>query len=301
MQKPQMNGLLSRVLFLSHMLISGEYTKKEIILEYLKNDVKVSRTSIDNYIKILSENGINVAVRKEKNKNLYSINLKNFNVEFDEKTKAVFQELKKILISQKDYYLIKNTVYLFYKLSLKLDKNISDSFANFGYFSNINWFLVNDLEKHCVDKDIIKIEYILPDGKSIDYTIHADKLIIRGSSDRLYLSGVLNDDSLFSYLPVDRIFMIKKVIRKKVLFDMPVKILKYTVSKNALETTSLEENEAIYEQHDEKVTISSLLTDEFLAFQRILHFCPDVYFISDEKIKSMVVDKLKSLEKMYEN
>ena len=73
MLKPQMNGLLSRVLFLSHMLVSGEYTKKEIILEYLKNNVKVSKTSIDNYIKILSENGINVAVRKEKNKNLCQV------------------------------------------------------------------------------------------------------------------------------------------------------------------------------------------------------------------------------------
>lgn len=301
MTKPQKNGLLSKILFLSHMLISGEYTKKEIISEYLKNNVKISRTSIDNYIKILSENGINIRLRKNKGKNLYSVVQNNFNPEFDEKTKTTFKELKKILVSQKNYNLIKNTVYLFYKLSLNFDKQISSSLANFGYYSNINWFLVNELEKHCIDKDIIKIEYILPSGKSKDLAVHTDKLIVQGNSCRLYLSCVLEGSSSFSHLPIDRIFTIKKIIRKKVCFNMPAKILKYTVSKNAFETTQLEDNETIYEQKDNKITISSLLTDEFSAFQRILYFCPDVYYISDEKIKSMVIDKLKSLEKIYES
>ena len=221
-------------------------------------------------------------------------------ISLDEKTESIFKELKKIIISQKNYYSIKEAVYMFYKISLLYKEEDIKRAANFGYFSTLNWFLINELESHCHDKDIIEIEYILPNGKSKNTTIHTDKLVIKWNSNRLYLSGAIDKSDLFSYLPVDRIFKINKIIRKKACFDISTRILKYTTTKQNLEETGLFDNETIVNFNEEKVTIMTPITDEFSIVQRLLYFCPDIYEISDEKIKSMVLDKLETTEKMYE-
>ena len=188
---------------------------------------------------------------------------------------------------------------MFYKLSLCFDENSRNKVENFGYFSTLNWFLINQLEKHCFDKDYIVIEYVLPNGRNKEILIHTDKLLIKGSSKRMYLVGILDNAEQFSHLPVDRIFMVKKVIRKNMCFDLPVKLIKYTISKKALDEFILEDNEMIFSEDDDKVTISSFVFDEFMLIQKLLYYCPDIYYISDERIKTILLEKLQKVRKLY--
>ena len=77
-------------------------------------------------------------------------------------------------------------------------------------------------------------------------------------------------------------------------------MLEYTVSKKDFDKLGLLENEIISNQNDDKITILSPITDEFLISQRLMEYCPNVYYISDKKIKDTVIEKLKTLEKIYE-
>ncbi len=300
MLETEKTGIVQKLLLLVNILLGKKLSKSDIISEFEKRHVFITKTSVDNYIKILINNGFQIKSEKEKGKNIYSFE---FNVEkntLNEEIEPIFQELKKIIISQKDYNFVKKSVYLFYKIASCFDRESRLKVANFGYYSVINWFLVNKLEEHCYNKDVILIEYILPNGENKEITIHTDKLCIKGKSARLYLVGAIACNSCFSSLPVDRIFTIKKVLRKKVRFDLPVRLLEYTISKKNFEEFGLEDGEMLLSTENEKVTISAPIIDEFMLVQRILEHCPDVYYISDEKIKSMVFEKLKTLEKMYE-
>ncbi len=299
MEKPEKNGIVQKLLLLVNMLANKKLSKTDIISDFQKHNILVSKTSIDKYIQILINNGFLIEREKQKAKNTYSLKIDTTKNNLDEESELIFQELKKIIISQKDYNFVKNSVYLFYKIASLFDEDSVSKVANFGYYSTINWFLVNELEKHCFDKDIIEIEYILPNGVNRDIKIHADKLSIRGKSARLYLVGAINDSSCFSCLPVDRIFSIKKVLRKKVCFELPVRFLKYTISKNNFVEFGIEDDETLLFMDSEKATILSPVIDEFMVAQRILYHCPDVFYISDEKIKSIVFEKLKKLEEIY--
>ncbi len=299
MEKPEKNGIVHKLLLLVNILINKKLSKTDIISEFQKKNISVSKTSIDKYIRILTDNGFSVKTEKEKGKNIYFLEFDIEKNNLNEESEAVFQELKKIIISQKDYNFVKNSVYMFYKIASCFDKDSISKVANFGYYSTINWFLVNELEKHCYDKDIILIEYILPNATNREITIHADKLSIRGKSARLYLVGAIGNSSCFSNLPVDRIFAIKKVLRKKVCFELPTRFLKYTISKNNFIESGIEDDETLLTIDNDRVTILSPVIDEFLIAQRILYHCPEVYYISDEKIKSIVFEKLKKLEEIY--
>ena len=300
MQKTTKYNLISRLLFLIFILTSKKCSKKDIISEFSKKNINLSKTTIDNYFKTLKNNGIKINSESKKGTKQYFLAPIEEKISLDDKTESIFKELKKIIVSKKNYYDIKNAIYMFYKISLLYKEEDIKRTANFGYFSTLNWFLINELETHCHNKDIIEIEYILPEGKSKNITIHADKLVIKWNSNRLYLSGTIGESYLFSHLPVDRIFKINKTIRKKACFDLSTKILKYTTSKQNLEEAGLSDNETIIKTDNEKVTILVSVKDEFSIVQRLLYFCPDVYEISDEKIKNTVLDKLKTTEKLYE-
>ena len=101
---------------------------------------------------------------------------------------------------------------LFYQLALFIkDMDERREFIDFGYYSTINWYLVTQLEKHCREKNVLILDYILPRGENKYITMHTDSLKVGEFNDRIYLHGVLENCTQFSRLPIDRIFMIKKV------------------------------------------------------------------------------------------
>ena len=61
----------------------------------------------------------------------------------------------------------------------------------------------------------------------------------------------------------------------------------------------LDKKEGLGEIKNNIVTIRRPIDDTFFTLQRLLYFCPDLYYISDDKIKNLVKEKLYALKDMY--
>ena len=291
-----------KLLLLLNILHNKKATKKQIISEFKKENINLNKVSITHYIKQLEENNIEINVEFNKKEKVYSIKQKNPTVNFSDKELKAIEDVKKLMIAQKNYIRIRKMMRLFYRIAKYIkDKEQQLTFINFGYYSTINWGLVLQLEKHCREKNIIMIDYILPNGTNRYINIHTDSVRIGEWSNRIYLWGVFEGGEEFSQLPVDRIFMVKKVIRKSVCFNMYVNCVKYTISKDLFKEIELDSKEKVLKTDSKYVTLQRPADDIFYLVQRLLYFCPDLYYVSEGKVKDLLKEKLETLKANYDN
>lgn len=288
-----------RVLFLLNMLYDKECSKNEIIEKFKKNNIKINKTTVSNYINKLKNSGIPVVIKQIKNINYYTID-KNTPPSLNFIELSALSAAKNLLISSKNLEIIKKAIRIFYKFALHIkDNDTKYELLNFNYYSKINWSLVKKLNEHCKNKDIIAIDYITSNEKIKTLIIHADMIKIGDMSDRLYLSCILNGDNKLSQLPVDKIFAIKKVVKKCVKMGLKMRVLTYKISKKALQETSLGTKEKLVEIKNDIATIQCPLYDTFFTLQRLMSFCPELYYISDETLRNLVKEKLSNLKSIY--
>ena len=140
----------------------------------------------------------------------------------------------------------------------------------------------------------------MPTGENRNITLHVDKIQIGGWSNRLYLHGIFEFGNQFSTLPIEKIYMVKKVNREKVRFNLISNLLTYKISTKLFNTIELDEKERVVEQNQNFTTIQRPKDDEFYIIQKLLNFCPDLYYISDNDIKKQIKEKLEILKSTYE-
>ncbi len=292
-----------KLLYLLNLLVDGDYSKGEIVQKFKENNMDISRSLITCYIEKFIKYGINIkSVVNDKRENIYFFEKKDTNLEFTKQEMKVISDVKKILMSQKNYDRIRKTMRLFYKIALYIeDEDDKLNFIDFGYYSTINWNLVRCLEKHCKNKDVISLDYILPVGGNKIITMRADSLKISAWSQRLHLHGLLDNTRKFLHLPVDRIYTVKNVADENLSFKDVQDNLIYKVSKTIYEKSFADEKEKIIDKNGDIITIQRPIDDEFLIIQRLLYFCPEIYYISDEKIKMLFKEKLQSVRAYYSN
>jgi len=292
-----------KILFLLNLLTQKACTKKQIMEAFEKNNLKITKSLITNYIDKITKNGIVVSIEKYgKNEKLYFIKNTDATLTLNKKELSAISDIKKLLIIQKDYNKIRKTMRLFYKLACLIENEETKlEFINFGYYSTINWRLVEKLEKHCNQKDIITIDYIMPNGTNRFITIHANDIKTSEWSERLYLHGVLKNSKQFSSLPIDRIFMIKKVEQKNAPLDIQTDMLTYVVSIEKYKQTNVDEKEKIIKIKNHQAFIQRPIDDNFYILQRLFYFCPNLYYVSNSTIKNLLKEKLEKLKNIYDN
>ncbi|MBQ8476701.1 hypothetical protein IJ531_06545 [bacterium] len=290
-----------KLLFLLNVLLRGEFSKNEIIEEFKKNNFQIQKTTVGNYIQKLKNYNIPIVVKQIKNINYYSLD-KKYKVELTQPELNAAQDVKKLILSEKNPDIIKKAMRIFYKFALFVkNKDTRRELADFGYYSKINWLLVKELENHCRSKNIITIDYIMPDNSNKYITLHANSIKPGDLSERLYLTGIFKGDNKLSQLPIDRIYTVKKVVEKNAKINIKTDILTYKISKEMFDKTGLDDNEELDYIKDNIVSIKRQIKDIFFTLQRLLYFCPDLYYISDPKIKELVKEKLYNLKDMYSN
>lgn len=286
------------ILFLANMLLNNKLSKKEILEKFDLLNNKISLATLNNYLKKLKDNNINI---KKENLNFY-IDYTDYNFELTKENIKTINEIKKVVISKKDYKIIRTVMRFFYKISkLIQNEDFKKELIDFGYYSELNWDLLYKLENHCKNKDIILIDYILPYGKNKLIEIHSDKIKSSTTSHRLYLEGIIKNTNTFSKLPIDRIFMIKKTIRKKLIFNIEMNMLTYRVLKDTWEKAPKDLKEKVTDYNEKYYEIETPITDEFYLTQRLFEFCPDLIYISEGKIKNLIIEKLEILKTAYDN
>ena len=291
-----------KMLLMFSMLLDKPYTKQELQANFKSHDIEITKASITKYINKFISSGINIKSHFNSNKEkIYNIEKKELELNFDKEELQVINDIKKCMFVQKDYPLIKKAMRLFYKIAkhIKNDDSLI-SFVDFGYYSTLNWNLIKQLENHCKKKDIITIDYLLPRGGNKEITIHTDSIKLSQWSDRMYLNCVFEGGERFSHLPIDRIFMVKKIKRQRCRFNLITKLIRYIVSSDAFKEAPVDDREIIIEKKDGLITLERPIDDEFHLIQRLLYFCPELYYISDNKIKNALKDKLETLKYGYE-
>lgn len=304
MSKRKIGNSTFRLLFIYRLLYQGGYTLDEIVQEFAFVNRVVEKKDILKDIEYLKEKGIEISTLKLGSTQSYRIPKQADNeLKFSREELKILSDVKKLLVKRKNYVSIQKAMGLLYKVAFFVkDKEKREDIADFGYFSTLNWFLVTKLKQHCKNKDIILLDYIVPDGTNRYISFHADSLLIDSKSNRLYLKGINRNKNLnqFSSLPVDRIFMIKKVEQENIPFNMHLRVLNYTISRKLYEKIEPEKNEQVIKVERDLVTIQRPVDDEFKIIQKLLSYCPNVYEISDEKIKKQLVEKLEVLKANYE-
>lgn len=293
---------LHKLLYLLNLLVNGEYTKRGIIEKFEQKGLSITKPLINNYIQKYNNNGIKVEVKQNENREkVYYIPAIDFDLEFSDEELSILNKIKKVLVAQKSLEKIKVSMYMFYRLAKCIkDYDKMLDFINFSYYSTINWSLVAQLEQHCKNNDIIIIDYLLPSGGNKEIKIHAHSIVLSDWSEKLYLSGALENSKHLSNLPIDRIYMIQKVLERNVDLKVGENLMTYTVSKEKYSELSEDENEEILYDLGNNLVIRRPIDNEFFILQRLLCCCPDVYNISDEKIRDLFTQKLEALRTIYD-
>lgn len=290
----------SKILLLWIFLKEDKFTKQQLLEKFAQNEIQISKRTLDYYLsKLKKYEEIKVQIKGKKT--FYYIENPPSKLVLDKKDKLALLDIKNLLKLEKNYKHIKEAIKLFLKISLYIeDFEERSEFLYFNYYSTLNWFLVKELEKHCKNKDIIEIDYILPYGANKFITIHADEICQSMTSERLYLKGFLEFSDHFSILPIDRIFKIEKVVRKNARYEKIMDISTYVTSKEKFEELGLDEKENIYGEKNGRIIIKRPKDDDFYLSQRLFNFCPDLFYISDNKIKKEIEEKLKTMKETYE-
>lgn len=292
-----------KMLYLLNILSKQNCTKNEIVRKFKQINIPITKTLINHYVNHFIENGINIETKINKSREkVYILKNSEIKIEIMPDELCVISDVKKLLLTQKSYDRIRKTMRLFYKISNYIkDRETVAEFVNFGYFSTINWGLVSQLEKHCDENDVISIDYIMPKGGNRHIDVHVADLRIGEWSQRLYLRCVLDGAKEFSSLPVDRIYMVKKVLKNNQRFDYVADVLNYVVSKKTFDKAKPDSKEKVVRFEGDKVVLERIVEDDFYTIQRLLYFCPDVYSISDSRIKRMFLEKLEIMKSVYDD
>ncbi len=289
-----------KMVLLLNFLARGKYSKEELIDEFSKFAISVNKANITNYIKKIISCNFNIEEFSEKKIRKYCFRENKPELDVSDENLKIFSKVKQLIFSQGRYDIIKYFVEVFYKLSIYVkDEDTRREFSDFDYFSKVNWGLIRALEYHCKTKDIVILDYLLPKGGNKLLWFHLDKIVLDNLSKRLYLYGMLENGYDFSKLPVERIFTIQKVLKRYVPFDFKTEVIEYKISKSAYENTVLEKIETVIKKDEKTVTIQTPVINEFHLVQKLLNYCPDLYYISEGRIKELVKEKLKLIRGIY--
>ena len=291
-----------KILFLINLLEQETLSKNEIIQKYQqKLNINISKSAITNYFNKLKKYNIKIKITKNKNKNLYCIDKDEYYIKLTEKEFDSLDKVKKILLLTKSKNELKTHMRTFLKFALVQKENLERvRMCDFGYYSKINLFLLKKLEVHAKNKDTIDINYINMNNEMLVMKIHCIDIKISDWSNKMYLVCVLANQQKLSFLSVDKIFSVKKVYKNKKPPELKFKTLIFKTTKRAYNTLEKDNKEKIINSSEKLITIERPLDDYFFLSQRLLHLAPHIYYINDEKIKSLIKNKLLSIKAKYD-
>ena len=178
------------------------------------------------------------------------------------------------------------------------DESTKEILQNFSILKYIDKNILNALLLHCKNKNQITFLYNSPKSGEKEIKIIVDKLSFK--SEKLYLWGTSLTHNQYSYFAVDRILNICSIdILKGHKNFEPIKVVYELYNQNGNYTP--ESDEKIIEKTEDKFVIEVASENEFALIQRILYKAGDCKITAPESFKVKIMDKLKTMEEIYEN
>ena len=164
------------------------------------------------------------------------------------------------------------------------------------YSSNYNIDFVKELLEDCEEKRVLTLIYKNPTAKEESQKdISAQKLVLQ--NDNIHLYGYDFDKKRSIVLNIKRIKSI--ITRYTGLGKIEAEIItvKFLLKNSGKEV--LEENEQIIETTDDGIIVEGKYYNDFIAAQRILSFGANCIVYEPEDFKQDIIQKLKSMRRVY--
>lgn len=263
--------------------------------QYIKE--KFSNDTLRIYINTLRCIGCEITRANKSNKQKYKLVSHPFNYDIPKNQISSLEKLYKNMYDKIDIKDVISIDNLFEKLSLfNKNKETQSALRSFSILKNINKNILEDLITHCKNKNQITFLYNSPKSSAKTIEIIADKLSFK--SKKLYLFGNNLTHNQYSYFLVDRILEICSIkLQKEKKEFMPKKVIYELKNMDYIP----EPDEKIIEKTKDKLVIEVASKNEFSLMQKILYNANDCKVISPEDFKIMLLEKLKVMEKSYEN
>lgn len=292
-------GFKSLVVF--SLLLEGPKSYKEIC-EYFKNHEYIREPiSIDTlrvYLTSLRMVGCDIVRMRKAEGSKYKLVAHPFRLSIDdEQIKSIMKVYKAVSKNIELHELI-----ILEKFLIKITERINNSGLKAAHekvslFNGIDPDLLEQLLKHCQNKDQITFLYNSPRSGLKEIEVVTDKIEL--NNNKFYLYGTGLEYNQYGYFPVSRI---KSVLDVKMFKSDLSHIETFSVGyevKADISELKLTDEEKIEEIKENSVIIKNTTSNPFIVKQRVLSFGYSCKVLYPESFKKEIIETLKKMREGY--
>lgn len=299
-QKASLTGF--RMLYILDILLKGPVSKNEILdILSKKDDLEgnITKETIGLDINTLKSAGFEIENTGKSNNYRYKINWSPIKLKLTKKEMQVLLNTRDAIIEIEDWEDIVKLYGLFKKISNFIeDEDAINELMNFGYFLNIDFEILKELNVLCKRKKEVKLLHKSQTGSIKEIAIKLKE--IKYISSKLYVTGTSLSYPDGVFLRVDNIVKILKILPQKDLIKKPkAKNIIYKINPSIIDSVSLLGEERILKQNKNFIQIELKSYNNFMALQRLLGYGRALIDIKNHDIKKEYLKNLENMQKIY--
>ncbi len=291
-----------RTLFILKLLLEKSRTRKELI-DYLKKDKRISKSVSQDTLRVtintLKASGCKISRPSKKNGYRYELISHPFNLNLsDTEFKALLKlrdrcsenlSWKQILtlnnLYEKIFFLTKNPDYI---------NTIQETMP----LAEINKVLLHELSNPKLAGRKIQINYLSTKNGEENLDIVPHK--IKNENGKLYLWCYIFKYKMNNLLNLEKIKKINFISAEKYDIEDSLYDVTYKLSGASMLDFEIKDYETVIEKTKDYIIVKAEVNNEFWFIQRLLQFCGDFTIISPDFFREKLINKVKSIRKLYE-
>ncbi len=296
-----------RVIKLFVLLLESPMSEDEI-KRALKTEVEenklLSSDTVGIYINTLKSLGCKISRPSKSNNYKYILNDTPFKLNLNKNEVLSLIKVKKYIAGFDDWKLFQSTDEIISKIFAHLNDESQGHLNNVTKLlkrensAKVSAKLLRTLENYCFHNRTLHINYHSPESGEKILQITAEKISFENNA--YYLWGINTLSKETQYIRIDRINEIKAIDIKTSNVKPDIYTAVYKIKGTAFKSFTPEDTEKIIETKDKEIIISSVVQNKFRFVQKMLSYGDECIVISPELLKNEVVQKLKSMAKVYQ-
>ncbi len=296
-----------RVIKLFVLLLESPMSEDEIkqVLKDEAEDKKLlSSDTVGIYINTLKSIGCKITRPSKSNNFKYILMDTPFKLNLNKDEVLSLIKVKKYIAGFDDWKLFQSTDEVISKIFTVLNDESQSRLKNVTKLlkrdnsAKVSTKLLRTLENYCFHNRTLHINYHSPESGEKILQITAEKISFENNA--YYLWGINTRSKETQYIRIDRIKEIKAVDIRTSNIKPDIYTAVYKIRGAASKTFMPEDTEKIVETKDNEITVSAVVQNKFRFVQKMLSYGDECTVISPELLKNEVVQKLKSMAKVYQ-
>ncbi|MBE7706262.1 MAG: hypothetical protein E7Z91_03345 [Cyanobacteria bacterium SIG30] len=284
-----------RILFILQLLTQGPISKKEIT-ESIKNNPYLKNISTDTIrldINTLKSVGFEIEHTDDNNEKKYILLTNPLQISLTDSEIKTLNQIKTAAIELWDWKNIIKLYKTFEKVTKFIkDKNQVEEIMNFGYFMQIDFKLLEELNKYCRLKNVITLLYNSPKNGIMPIKIKTHNIVHDKNTNKLYLIGQFENYNYLSYLRIEKIIKVERIELKGTIKEIEPVYKIYQIKKD--ENFVLEDNEKIIKEENDYLEIQAKIINDFHYIQRIVTLGDKIIKVDNETKKKIYENLIKT-------